>query len=286
MLLHEVCQKCGLTKKAIEYYEKQQLIQPRLFENGYRDFSESDVERLQKIAVLRRLGFSVPDIQDVLDGRVSLYDMSTRKALEAEALKTKQTLAQELAKNQDWEEIRTRLDALEKKQSIIERLVNGFPGYYGKYVSMHFAFYLQEPISTAEQQEAFESIIAFLDRVDFKIPADLQDYFDEATKDFDESFMRKLSEGMNRAIQAPEAYIAENQEALAGYWAFRQSDEYRQSQAYKLREFLETFNSTSGYYDTFIPAMKRLSPAYRQYHEAMEKANQVFAKKYPSETVP
>lgn len=59
MLINEVCKKCGLTIKAIEYYEKQGLICPRVLENGYRDFSISEIEILEKVSVLRKLGFSI-----------------------------------------------------------------------------------------------------------------------------------------------------------------------------------------------------------------------------------
>jgi DNA-binding transcriptional MerR regulator len=43
MLINEVCKRCGLTKKAIEYYEEQGLTRPQIMENGYRVFSEDDV---------------------------------------------------------------------------------------------------------------------------------------------------------------------------------------------------------------------------------------------------
>ncbi len=59
MLINEVCKRCGLTKKAIEYYEEQGLTRPQIMENGYRVFSEDDVIQLNKIAVLRGLGISV-----------------------------------------------------------------------------------------------------------------------------------------------------------------------------------------------------------------------------------
>ena len=42
MLINEVCKECNLTKKAVEYYTEQGLIQPRITENGYRQFSETD----------------------------------------------------------------------------------------------------------------------------------------------------------------------------------------------------------------------------------------------------
>ena len=35
MLLNEVCKECNLTKKAVEYYTEQGLIQPRITENGF-----------------------------------------------------------------------------------------------------------------------------------------------------------------------------------------------------------------------------------------------------------
>ena len=53
-------------KKAIEYYEEQGLTHPQIMGNGYRVFSEDDVIRLNKIAVLRGLGISVADIKRVL----------------------------------------------------------------------------------------------------------------------------------------------------------------------------------------------------------------------------
>lgn len=46
MLINEVCKECKLTKKAIEYYEEQRLVQPQVLENGYRDFSDSEINRL------------------------------------------------------------------------------------------------------------------------------------------------------------------------------------------------------------------------------------------------
>lgn len=284
MLINEVCKECKLTKKAIEYYEEQQLVQPQVLENGYRDFSDSEIEQLKKIAILRKLGLSVSDIQTVLNGKnnTALYHVSTKKALELETMKAKQGLAQKLAQSQDWEYTRLQLEALEQKQTISERLLNVFPGYYGKYVSLHFGLYLNEPIIIKEQQEAFDTIISFLDSADLKIPVDLQEYLDEVTKNFDISFSANISDAMDKAVENPEKYIVDNQEILEQYMAFKQSNEYKNSPAYKLQELFITFNQESGYNDIFIPAMKKLSQSYRDYHEAMQKANEVFMEKYPN----
>ena len=127
MLINQVCKKCRLTKKAIEYYAAQKLVQPEILENGYRNFSAADIERLKKIAILRRLGLSVQSIKEVLDGggQAALYKVSESKKIEIKAEETKQALVQQLAEKQDWEYTNAQLEALEKSQTILQRLLNG-----------------------------------------------------------------------------------------------------------------------------------------------------------------
>lgn len=285
MLINEVCKKCGVTKKAIEYYVEQKLIQPEMLENGYRNFYDADIEKLKKIAVLRRLGLSVQSIKEVLDGggQTALRKVSESKKIAIKAEETKQALVQQLIEKQDWDDINTQLEILEKSQTILQRLLNVFPGYYGKYISLHFARFLNEPIASDEQQEAFETIIAFLDKVSFALPPDLQQYLDEITKDFDEDFVEKEFANRNDAISDTEKYLAENAEILERYMRLKQSDEFKASLAYKLQEYLRTLNSENGYDTIFIPAMKKLSRSYRNYHDKLEKANEAFLRKYPNE---
>ena len=285
MLINQVCKKCRLTKKAIEYYAAQKLVQPEILENGYRNFSAADIERLKKIAILRRLGLSVQSIKEVLDGggQAALYKVSESKKIEIKAEETKQALVQQLAEKQDWEYTNAQLEALEKSQTILQRLLNVFPGYYGTYISLHFARYLNEPVVSDEQQEAFETVIDFLDNVSFVLPPDLQQYLDEITKDFDKSFVEKVFANMDDAISDTEKYIAENKEILERYMQLKQSDEFKASPAYRLQEHLRKLNSESGYNTIFIPAMKKLSRSYCKYHDKLEKANEVFLSKYPNE---
>lgn len=68
MLLKEV-QKCtGLSKKALNYYEMKKLICVQKNESGYRDYSQKDIELLMKIKILRRLDFSIAEIEKILYG--------------------------------------------------------------------------------------------------------------------------------------------------------------------------------------------------------------------------
>lgn len=283
MLINEVCKQCSLTKKAVEYYVAQGLILPSVQENGYRNFSDNDVSRLMKISVLRGLGLSVSDIHCVLSSQdaTALYEISRRKILQITVLREKQKLIQELAANYDWEQIQDKLRALENKQSILERLMNAFPGYYGRFICLHFAAYLNEPILTDEQQKAFNTIITFLDNTDFDIPDDMKTYLDEATENIDKAFIEDMSGKLNNAIHDVETYIADNREKIENYIAYKQSEEYKSTPACRLEESLRQFNSTSGYNEIFIPAMCRLSKSYRKYYEALLKANEKFKQEFP-----
>lgn len=63
--------------------------------------------------------------------------------------------------------------------------------------------------------------------------------------------------------------------------AYKQSNEYKASDTYRLEESFRQFGKVSGYNDIFIPAMCRLSKSYREYHEALGKANEKLMREYP-----
>ena len=52
--------KTGLNRSSIRFYEKKGLISPeRNKKNGYREYTNQDMEDIQKIAYLRTLGISI-----------------------------------------------------------------------------------------------------------------------------------------------------------------------------------------------------------------------------------
>lgn len=76
MTIKEVEMRTGLLRSNIRFYEKEGLIIPSRNENnGYRDYSESDVENIKKIAYLRTLGISIEDIRNMIAEKVSLYQV-------------------------------------------------------------------------------------------------------------------------------------------------------------------------------------------------------------------
>lgn len=245
MLINEVCKECNLTKKAVEYYTEQGLIQPRIKENGYRQFSETDALKLKRIAVLRGLGFSVPEIRTILenDSRTAIYDVLNRKEFEIVELQTKQALIKQLAESGDWEHIEGQVEALQNKQSILNRILDKFPGFYGKFVCLHFAPFLSETITTDEQREAFETIIRYLDGVSIAVPSDVQQYLDEIRENADAAVTQSASSALAAAMADPEKYIHDNKEILEQYRAVAESEEYKASPAYRLQEYLKQFQN-------------------------------------------
>lgn len=86
MTIKEVEEQTGLSRSNIRFYEKEKLFEPlRNENNGYRDYSENDVENIKKIAYLRTLGLSVEDIRNIIFEKVKLQETLKRQN---EALKS------------------------------------------------------------------------------------------------------------------------------------------------------------------------------------------------------
>lgn len=284
MLIGEAAREVGTTKKAIEYYEEQGLISPEISENGYRSFSPEDVTKLRKISVLRSLGLSVAEIKEFLSGGKygEIQKIIDRKAFETETLKAKEKLLKELSEKADWDKIQEEVRTLERKNSVLSRLLNCFPGFYGQYLTVHFAPFLNDPITTPEQQKAFDTAVSFLDNLKIDIPDDLRKFIYEITKEMDMDFAAKISKNLQETVENPKKYFEENRENIELYRQMKESEEYKSSPAFKLNEFFKKISSESGYYDIFIPAIKVLSPSYKAYCEKLMEVDRIFAEEFKS----
>lgn len=72
----------SLPVKTIRYYEEIRLVEPTRGGNGYRDFSETDVQRLKFLQRARGLGFSIDECRELL----SLYEDRNRASADVKAL--------------------------------------------------------------------------------------------------------------------------------------------------------------------------------------------------------
>ncbi len=89
MKINEVEAAVGVTKKNIRFYEEEGLISPhREPGNGYRNYSEADVERLRRIKLLRKLDVPLAEIRQMLEGECTLAEGMSRQL---ERLHTRRT---------------------------------------------------------------------------------------------------------------------------------------------------------------------------------------------------
>lgn len=72
MNIAEAERRTGLSRANIRFYEKEGLLTPTRGANGYRDYTEDNVQTLRKIMLLRRLRLSVPDIRAIESGEKAL----------------------------------------------------------------------------------------------------------------------------------------------------------------------------------------------------------------------
>ena len=284
MLINEVCKITDLTKKAIEYYTLKDLISPNVLENGYRDYNENDIERLKKISILRKLGISTDEIRTILsdESRSTFQTISVRKELSFQREKAKKIIFDKLSSGYSYSEVSTELQAIDNSKTITEKLLEAFPGYYGRFICLHFARFLNEPIKTDRQKLAYEKIISFLDNAQsLTLPEDLQKYFFELTKHIGTEQITEIVESTKKSIENPDYFLSNNKEVLEHYLAYKQSDEYKSSPVCKISELMKEFNSTSGYNDVFLPAIRELSSSYSEYYNQLEIANKIILAQYP-----
>ncbi len=282
MKINEICKLTGLTKKAIEYYQIKGLITPIMKENGYREFTEGDLEQLNTIALLKKLELTVDEIKQVLkskDRNSVLLKIKYAKQVQTKAKLDRIELIEQMVRGED---ISDRINLLDQKWTIREKLLSAFPGYYGRYISFHFGRFLNEPIKTDEQKNMYDIIINFLDNMEsIAVPEELQEMFKEADSYMDDEVIESMSLNMQTAINDFETYWENNKGSITKYVEFRKSEEYKSSLVSKFKEWFKKFGETSGYYDVFVPAMRKLSPSYNEYYEEMLELSSKIVNKIP-----
>ena len=80
MTIKEMEARTGMSRANIRYYEQEGLIAPQRDSNGYRNYQESDVQALERILLMRRLGVSLEDIRALQAGSLPLAEAMERQA--------------------------------------------------------------------------------------------------------------------------------------------------------------------------------------------------------------
>ena len=70
MRINEVAKLTGVSARTLQYYDEIGLLIPEKLDNGYRDYSDENLDKLQKILFYRFLKFKLNDIKELLDGDI------------------------------------------------------------------------------------------------------------------------------------------------------------------------------------------------------------------------
>ena len=277
MLRNEIQNKTGLTRKAIEYYEKKGLINPQKTENGYRDYSENDLEVLIKVSLFRKLGISVTEIEDYLStGISSLSSVLRRKQHQWDVEEKRKEVLELVVKGERQELIKDKIKLIEAEESIYERLERLFPGYFGQMLFAAYQPFLNEPLGK-DEKEAFEKYVDYLDNLpSFQLSKDEQDYIEKISSTFDMQTLKKVNKDKFNAIENVEEWLIENDNAISQYEEYKNSEEYQNSLMKQIQDKLQNFMKDNKYYEIAIPLIRKFSKSYDGYYEKLLRANEIY----------
>lgn len=98
MTIKDIETLSGMERANIRFYEREELITPKRMDNGYRDYSEEDLQILLRIKLLRSLHISLDEIKALKDGSRDLADTLAKQIAKLEQEKRDVTYAQDVCR--------------------------------------------------------------------------------------------------------------------------------------------------------------------------------------------
>ena len=152
----------GMSRQNIRYYERMGLLEPaREDGNAYRDYSEEDVRRLKLIKMLRMLDMSLKDIDDIINGNVSLKSsvkhqrenlQTHQKQLQA-AIDVCASIGREKGEDLDVDTYLRRMEDMERSGGVFARFVDDYKQIVQDEEERKFSFYADFPVNTPPMLE-------------------------------------------------------------------------------------------------------------------------------------
>lgn len=269
MLLNEIVQEVGMTKRAVKYYEEKGLLSIKKDDNGYRNYTQEDVESLKKICVYRKLGISVEDIKKLLEGndKTLLAKIYEKKLQEKECQESELEALKDFIENGDTDKANELLE-YETIENAISSLLPGKD--WSDYLVSHFKPFLNVRIKTPEQKQALQNILEYCDETTLKTPflmrlgVKLAGGVVKETRTADEmiSYYRDMSQEEYERLKAG---VLKGAKLKSGILKYHPS---YVAQRQMMKEY-----QNKGYNDIFIPNLMILSPKYGEYKRALDNVN-------------
>lgn len=269
MLLNEIINEVGMTKRAVKYYEEKGLLAVDKDNNGYRNYSAQDVETLKKISVYRKLGISIKDIQNLLEtGDKSILLRIYQEKVQEKVLKDSELEAlKQFIDDGDADKANEALD-YQTVENAIESLLPGKE--WGDYFKSHFKPFLNVRLKTLEQKQALQNILEYCDETTLKVPfimgicAKMIGGIEQETRNADEmiAYYRDMSESEYERLKEKVWKGAKMKNGIMKYHPVFVAQR-------KMQKELQN----KGYNDIFIPNLMVLSPMYAEYKRALDNVN-------------
>lgn len=279
MLRNEVQDKTNLSRKAIEYYEEKGLVHPKKLENGYRDYSDGDVEVLKKISLLRNVGLSISEIALYLDSKEEvLTSILRRKEHELDTCEKRKNVLNLIVKGESIDLINEELAIIEAQETIYDKLIRIFPGYFGQLIFSSYKIFLNESLDK-DEEAAFNEYIKFLDSLpNFELSKEEKDYIEAISSSFDMKALDDVNKGKLLAVENAETWLEDHKDYIKAYKEYKNTDEYKNSLIKLIQDKLKMFMQENNYYEKAIPLIRKFSKSYNAYYEKLLKANEEYLK--------
>lgn len=279
MLRNEVQEKTNLSRKAIEYYEEKGLVHPKKLENGYRDYSDGDVEVLKKISLLRNLGLSISEIALYLDSKEEvLASILRRKEHELDICEKRKNVLNLIVKGESIDLINEELAIIEAQETIYDKLIRIFPGYFGQLIFSSYKIFLNESLNK-DEEAAFNEYIKFLDSLpNFELSKEEKDYIEAISSSFDMKALDDVNKGKLLAVENAETWLEDHKDYIKAYKEYKNTYEYKNSLIKLIQDKLKMFMQENNYYEKAIPLIRKFSKSYNAYYEKLLKANEEYLK--------
>lgn len=269
MLLNEIANEVGMTKRAIKYYEEKGLLSVNKSNNGYRDYSTNDVDTLKRISVYRKLGVSVKDIKSLLENN----DKDVLVRIYNEKMQDKILLDHELNALKQFieDDDVNKIDEMLDYQSVEDAIESLLPDKeWGDYLKSHFKPFLNIRLETTEQKQALRNILMYCDETTLKIPLIMR-------------ISMKINSGVNKETRTADEMIAYYRDMSEGEYSKLKemtlqgvkikSGILKYHPAFVAQRKLQKEFQNKGYNDILIPNMIVLSPLYAEYKANLDKVN-------------
>lgn len=269
MLLNEIVKEVGMTKRAIKYYEKKGLLTVNKDNNGYRNYSNQDVDTLKKISVYRKLGIGIKDIQKLLktDNKSILLHIYQEKLQDHVLQNSELKALKQFIDDGNADKANELLD-YQTVENAIESLLPGKE--WANYFKSHFKPFLNIKLITPEQKQALQNILEYCDKTTLKIPFMMQigmkiaNTVSQESKSADEmiAYYRDMNEN---------EYSKLKERVYAGVKMKTGIMKYHPSFIAQRKMQKELQNK--GYNDIFLPNLMVLSPKYAEYKKSFDALN-------------